>query len=60
MTFHSLRHSMAGRLKAADVALTTAQAILGHSSNSITYDHYGKGAVAELVKMQDAIKKAVL
>ncbi|MBO1502644.1 site-specific integrase [Serratia proteamaculans] len=55
LTFHSLRHSMAGRLKAADVALTTAQAILGHSSNSITYDHYGKGAVAELVKMQDAI-----
>ncbi|WP_308348362.1 tyrosine-type recombinase/integrase [Serratia marcescens] len=58
LTFHSLRHSMAGRLKAADVALTTAQAILGHSSNSITYDHYGKGAAAELVKMHDAIKKA--
>ncbi|WP_261419796.1 tyrosine-type recombinase/integrase [Serratia quinivorans] len=58
LTFHSLRHSMAGRLKAADTALTTAQAILGHSSNSITYDHYGKGASAELVKMHDAIKES--
>lgn len=60
LTFHSLRHSMAGRLKVADVALTTSQAILGHSSNSITYDHYGKGAVTELVKMHEAIAGALV
>lgn len=43
VTFHSLRHSMASTLKAAGVALTDAQGILGHSSQSITFDLYGRG-----------------
>lgn len=41
LTYHSLRHSMASRLKRRGVAVSVAQDILGHSSQTITFDLYG-------------------
>ncbi|MEH5354157.1 site-specific integrase [Escherichia coli] len=58
LTFHSLRHSMAVSLKAAGVNLTDAQGVLGHSSQSLAFDLYGKGhAVGRLA---DALKISLL
>ena len=57
-TFHSLRHSLAGALKAAEVPVGTAESILGHSSGSISYDLYGAGASVEVGRMADALLKA--
>ncbi|WP_233953309.1 site-specific integrase [Pectobacterium versatile] len=54
---HSLRHSLTGKLKAAGVPLTDAQGILGHSSQSITYDLYGKGHV--IGRLNDALTLAL-
>lgn len=42
LAFHSLRHSMATLMKQHGVELAYAQAIMGHSSGSITYDRYAK------------------
>lgn len=42
LAFHSLRHTVATQLKQNGVELAFAQAILGHSSGSITYDRYAK------------------
>ncbi|GKW05532.1 site-specific integrase [Pectobacterium carotovorum] len=55
---HSLRHSLTGKLKAAGVPLTDAQGILGHSSQSITYDLYGKGHV--IGRLNDALRRALV
>ncbi|MEQ9745855.1 tyrosine-type recombinase/integrase [Pectobacterium actinidiae] len=55
---HSLRHSLTGKLKAAGVPLTDAQGILGHRSQSITYDLYGKGHV--IGRLNDALRRALL
>jgi len=41
LTYHSLRHSLAGLLKAHAVPVGIAQDILGHSSQTITFDLYG-------------------
>ena len=57
-TFHSLRHSLAGALKAAEVPVGTAEAILGHSSGSISYDLYGAGSAVEVGRMAEALKVA--
>ncbi|MEX5592398.1 site-specific integrase [Pseudomonas orientalis] len=57
-TFHSLRHSLAGALKAAEVPVGTAESILGHSSGSISYDLYGAGSAVEVGRMADALRKA--
>lgn len=59
-TFHSLRHSLAGALKAAEVPVGTAESILGHSSGSISYDLYGAGASVEVGRMAEALKTALL
>ena len=40
-TLHSLRHHMASSMKSEGVPVAYAQAILGHSSGTITYDDYG-------------------
>ncbi|KSZ03894.1 site-specific integrase [Enterobacter hormaechei] len=54
VSLHSLRHWLATRMKERGVNLVDAQGILGHSSQSITYDLYGKGhAVGRLA---DALK----
>ena len=58
-TFHSLRHSLAGALKAAEVPVGTAEAILGHSSGSISYDLYGAGSAVEVGRMAEALVKAL-
>lgn len=66
VSLHSLRHWLATRLKERGVNLTDAQGILGHSSQSITYDLYGKGhAVGRLadalaVSLRAADKLALL
>ncbi|EMS9148978.1 site-specific integrase [Shigella flexneri] len=42
LAFHSFRHTVAAQLKQHGVELAYAQAIMGHSSGSITYDRYAK------------------
>lgn len=42
LAFHSFRHTVATQLKQHGVELAYAQAIMGHSSGSITYDRYAK------------------
>ncbi|MCK9739058.1 tyrosine-type recombinase/integrase [Pseudomonas syringae pv. syringae] len=59
-TFHSLRHSLAGALKAAEVPVGTAEAILGHASGSISYDLYGAGSGVHVARMAEALKTALL
>ncbi|MCA8656534.1 site-specific integrase [Escherichia coli] len=52
VSLHSLRHWLATRMKERGVNLVDAQGILGHSSQSITYDLYGKGhAVGRLAEV---------
>lgn len=58
-TFHSLRHSLAGALKAAEVPVGTAESILGHASGSISYDLYGAGSAVEIGRMAEALIKAL-
>lgn len=41
-TFHSFRHTVSHCLKTEGVDVSLAAALLGHSTNSITYDVYGK------------------
>ncbi|HHK9402619.1 TPA: site-specific integrase [Escherichia coli] len=58
ISLHSLRHWLATRMKERGVNLVDAQGILGHSSQSITYDLYGKGhAVGRLAEV---LKTALL
>ncbi|NNS46517.1 site-specific integrase [Escherichia coli] len=58
VSLHSLRHWLATRMKERGVNLVYAQGILGHSSQSITYDLYGKGhAVGRLAEV---LKTALL
>jgi integrase len=59
-TFHSLRHSLGGALKVAEVSLGTAESIMGHASGSITYDLYGAGSRVEVARMAEALKTALL
>ncbi|MCF5743480.1 site-specific integrase [Pseudomonas tremae] len=59
-TFHSLRHSLAGALKAAEVPVGTAESILGHASGSISYDLYGAGNGVQVARMAEALKTALL
>lgn len=42
LAFHSFRHTVATQLKQHGVELAYAQAVMGHSSGSITYDRYAK------------------
>ncbi len=55
LSFHSLRHSIASLLKAHGVSAVIAQAILGHSSQSITFDLYGGGQQVGVDKMKEAL-----
>ncbi|CRM16447.1 site-specific tyrosine recombinase XerD [Pseudomonas sp. 31 E 6] len=58
-TFHSLRHSLAGALKAAGIPVGTAESILGHASGSISYDLYGAGSAVEVGRMAEALVRAL-
>lgn len=60
LSFHSLRHHLAGAMKAAEVPLGTAQEVLGHSSGSITFDLYGAGRSVQIQRMVQAIKAALV
>lgn len=56
LSFHSFRHSMASLLKEHEIPLGTAQAILGHSSQSITFDLYGGGQRVGVEKLANALR----
>lgn len=58
LVFHSLRHSLATSMKSQGVSLAHAQAILGHSTGSISFDLYGKGAGLDLAGLMDSLKVA--
>ena len=58
VSLHSLRHWLATRMKERGVNLVDAQGILGHSSQSITYDLYGRGHAVS--RLADALKLALL
>lgn len=58
LTYHSLRHSLAGLLKAHAVPVGIAQDILGHSSQTITFDLYGGDQRLALSITRDAMKGA--
>lgn len=59
-TFHSLRHSLAGALKAVATQVEINEAILGHASGSISNDLYGAGASVQVGRMAEALKTALL
>lgn len=47
LVFHSFRHTVATEMKRKGVEVGLAAAILGHSVDSITYEHYGKRYAAQ-------------
>lgn len=49
LVFHSLRHSLASLMQAKGVPVLHAQAVMGHVSNTITFDTYGAGVPVEVV-----------
>ncbi|MCY1365292.1 hypothetical protein D9M69_521320 [compost metagenome] len=57
-SFHSLRHSLSGLLKAAATPDVIAQSITGHSSGNITYDLYGGTQRVDVKVTHEALKKA--
>ena len=57
-SFHSLRHSLAGLLKAAATPEVIAQSITGHSSGNITYDLYAGSQRVSLDKLHTALVNA--
>ncbi|CAM7776065.1 TPA: tyrosine-type recombinase/integrase [Escherichia coli] len=61
LAFHSFRHTVATQLKQQGVELAYAQAILGHSSGSITYDRYAKEVEVDRLKnVLESVLKDVL
>lgn len=58
LSFHSFRHSLATLLKNSGIPLSTAQQILGHSSNSLAYDTYGKAIHIET--LHHSLEKALI
>lgn len=60
LAFHSFRHTVATQLKQHGVELAYAQAIMGHSSGSITYDRYAKEVeVDRLVNVMADVYKEI-
>lgn len=60
LAFHSFRHTVATQLKQRGVELAYAQAIMGHSSGSITYDRYAKEVeVDRLVNVMAGVYKEI-
>ncbi len=54
LVFHSFRHALAGRLQTHEVVSQTSSAILGHITESISFDVYGT------VMGQEALRAALL
>lgn len=57
-SFHSLRHSLSGLLKAAATPEVIAQSITGHSSGNITYDLYAGTQRVPVETLQAALRNA--
>ena len=57
-SFHSLRHSLAGLLKAAATPEVVSQGITGHSSGTITYDLYAGSQKLPVRTLHEALVKA--
>lgn len=57
-SFHSLRHSLSGLLKAAATPEVIAQSITGHSSGSITYDLYAGSQRVPVETLHAALRNA--
>ncbi|CAM3321684.1 integrase [Pseudomonas floridensis] len=57
-SFHSLRHSITGLMKAAVIPEGIAQAITGHSSGTITYDLYAGSQKLPVRTLHEALVKA--
>lgn len=62
LAFHSFRHTVATQLKQQGIELAYAQAIMGHSSGSITYDRYAKEVEVDrlVIVMSDVYKEIVV
>jgi len=58
LSYHSLRHALASLMKVRGIPLGTAQEILGHSSQSITFDLYGGDAKMAVGTLHEALSKA--
>lgn len=60
LAFHSFRHTVGNQFKQHGIEVAYAQAIMGHSSGSITYDRYAKEVeVDRLVNVMVGIYKEV-
>lgn len=57
-SFHSLRHSLVGLMKAAATPEVIAQSITGHSSGSITYDLYAGSQRVPVETLHAALRNA--
>ncbi|MQU59177.1 tyrosine-type recombinase/integrase [Pseudomonas helleri] len=57
-SFHSLRHSLSGLLKAAATPEVIAQGITGHSAGNITYDLYAGSQRLPVGTLHEALVKA--
>jgi integrase len=49
LTFHSLRHALASLMQVKGVPVVHAQAVMGHTSGTITFDTYGSGVPVEVI-----------
>lgn len=58
LTYHSLRHSLASLMKSRGIPVGVAQDILGHSSQTLTFDLYGGDARVDVGKLEEALKVA--
>lgn len=57
-SFHSLRHSLSGLMKAAATPEVIAQGITGHSAGNITYDLYAGSQKLPVTTLYEALVKA--
>lgn len=55
---HSLRHTVASRLKVSGCSETDAESILGHASQSLSFSLYGKGQAIN--RIAESLKAALL
>ena len=58
LTFHSLRHSLASLMRYRGIPVGVAQDILGHSSQTITFDLYGGDMRLAVGKLEAALKES--
>jgi integrase len=51
MVLHSLQHSLASLMRAKGVPTAYAQAVMGHTSGTITFATYGVGVPVETIAL---------